>query len=229
MTAPNGEKQINIGRLILVPALITLAVTLLRLAGELLHWSKAWFNPEAGGPLSIVGIVWLGPVFGIYFAVRLGGSGEAPASRWRAVGFAALGAVIVVGSTFLSVVLHIQRSFYGRLIYFWAAFVLAALATFPGWPALFKTMLAYSVAARLPVAIVMFFAFWRNWGTHYDAPPPDVPAGMALLPKYLWLGFVPQLTFWVGFTVVTGMLFGTVGAAIAIRSGRLQPGKTMPA
>ncbi len=214
MTGPNGEKQISMGQLILVPAVITLAVTLLRLAGELLHWSKALFNPEAGGPWSIVGIIWLAPLFGIYFALKLAKTEEAPASWWRAVGIALLGVAIIVGTTYLSVALHIQRSFYGRLIYFWATYVLAALATFPGWPALFKTMLAYSVAARLPVAIVMFFAFRGKWGTHYDAPPPDVPAGMALLPKYLWLGFVPQLTFWVGFTVVVGMLFGSLAAAV---------------
>ena len=32
-------------KLILVPAVITLAVTLLRLLGELLHWSTVLFNP----------------------------------------------------------------------------------------------------------------------------------------------------------------------------------------
>ena len=41
--------DVSIKKLILVPALITLAVTLLRLTGELMHWSKALFNPAAGG------------------------------------------------------------------------------------------------------------------------------------------------------------------------------------
>ncbi len=53
------------GRLILVPAVITLAVTLLRLVGELQQWSSALFNRSAGGGGAIVGIVWLVPVFGI--------------------------------------------------------------------------------------------------------------------------------------------------------------------
>ena len=58
--------DVSIKKLILVPALITLAVTLLRLTGELMHWSKALFNPAAGGGGALVGIAWLVPVFGIY-------------------------------------------------------------------------------------------------------------------------------------------------------------------
>src|SRR2546426_440321 len=45
----------SIKKLILVPALITLAVTLLRLTGELMHWSKALFNPAAGGGGGLAG------------------------------------------------------------------------------------------------------------------------------------------------------------------------------
>ncbi len=47
----------------------------------------------------------------------------------------------------------------------WSAFALAAIVTLPGWPALFKTLLAYGYAARIPVAIVMFFAFRGNWAS----------------------------------------------------------------
>ena len=42
--------RISITRLIIVPSVITLAVTVLRLVGELQHWSTRLFNPEAGGP-----------------------------------------------------------------------------------------------------------------------------------------------------------------------------------
>ncbi len=211
----SGGTRSSVWGLVLVPAVVSLGVTGLRLVGELQHWSKTWFNPEAGGPWSVVGITWLAPVFGIYFALQLPSRGEAFGSARRAVGFALLGVVVMVGGTFFSAPLHINRSFEGRLVYFWAAYVLAGLATFPGWPALFKTQLAYGFAARVPVALVMFFAFRGNWGTHYDAAPSDLPAGMGLWPKYVWLGLIPQLTFWVGFTIVTGMLFGTVVAALA--------------
>ena len=50
--------------LILTPALITLAVTVLRLVGELQNWSPRFFSRQAGGAGAVVGIVWLVPIFG---------------------------------------------------------------------------------------------------------------------------------------------------------------------
>jgi len=77
-------------RLVLVPGIITAAVTLLRLVGELNHWSRTFFNPDPGGGLAIVGIAWLVPIFGVYFAMKQS-SGQV-GSGWRTVGFAALAA-----------------------------------------------------------------------------------------------------------------------------------------
>jgi hypothetical protein len=222
MDEVSPSSRVSILGLVLYPGLVTLAVTLLRLVGELEHGPKLFFNTEVGGPWSIVGITWLGPIFGIYFALKLSARSEIRPSAWRLLGFALLGVTVMVGSTLLAVHLSFNRTFQGRLIYFWLAYVLAALVTFPGWPSLFKTLLAYAYAARLPVAILMFFAFRGNWGTHYDAPPPDLPAGMGLWPKYLWLGFFPQLTFWVGFTIVAGMLFGALAAAFLFRGSTAQ-------
>src|SRR5687768_18611129 len=82
-------------RLVLVPALITLAVTVLRLTGELLNWSPRLFSREAGGAGAIIGIVWLVPVFGVYFALRLARAGEGPSSVGAALGFALAGLVAV--------------------------------------------------------------------------------------------------------------------------------------
>jgi len=205
----------TIRQLVLAPALLTLAVTILRLVGELQHWSRTWFNPEAGGPWSIVGITWLAPVFGIYFALKLARVGECPKSIGRAVGLAILAVAVIFGLGYAGAALHVEGSFRGRLLYFWSIFVIAALLTFPGWPRLFKTMLAYGYLARIPVAVVMFLAFQGDWHTHYDALPHDMPAGWGLWSKYLWLGFFPQLIFWAGFTIVSGMVFGALTAAIA--------------
>src|SRR2546425_5481612 len=75
-------------RLVRVPALITLGVTLLRLIGELQRWSPKLFNREAGGGGALVGISWLVPFFGICFALQLSQPGTAPlqarlAGLWR--------------------------------------------------------------------------------------------------------------------------------------------------
>ena len=55
----------------------------------------------------------------------------------------------------------------------------------------------------------MLFAILGDWGTHYDVAPPDFPS-MNVWAKYLLIGLIPQLTIWIGFTVVVGMIFGAV-------------------
>ena len=63
------------------------------------------------------------------------------------------------------------------------------------------------------MVLVMFFAMWGNWGTHYDyvGMPPQFQ--MSLWPKFFWLAFFPQLIFWVGFTIVMGSLTGSFADA----------------
>src|SRR5512134_1525146 len=89
------QNETPIGRLILVPALVTLAVTVLRLAGELTNGSPTFFSRAVGGGAAVVGIIWLVPVFGILFARRLAREGSlAPVGR--SAGFAALGLLVFV-------------------------------------------------------------------------------------------------------------------------------------
>jgi hypothetical protein len=202
----------SIGKLILVPSAITLGITVLRLAGELQHWPETFFNRTMGG--SLVAIIWLAPVFGIYFALRLCEAGRPPKSYLRGIGYAVLGAAILIVSLYAGDALNIRQSFFVRLIYAWVFFAVSAFVTLRGWPELFKVMLAYGYAARIPVAVIMFFAMRGDWGTHYDAVPPDAPT-LGLIAKYLWLGFVPQLVLWVAFTILAGMLLGTVVTGIA--------------
>ncbi len=210
-SAPNSHSSLT--RMILVPGLITLAVTLLRLVGELEHWSKAFFNPEAGGPWSIVGITWLPLVFGIYFAVKLVRLGEGPPAWWKAILIAVLGWVLIFASQPIGRRYIFPHGFKAILIFFWAMWGLAGLVQLWGWPGLFKVLLAYGYAARVPVVIVMFLAFRGHWGTHYDAYPPGWQSA-GLWSDFLWLGFVPQMVFWVGFTVAAGALFGSIVGAI---------------
>lgn len=213
MADTRADKHPSIVRLILVPALITLAVTMLRLAGELAHLKKLFFNSEAGGQGALIGITWLAPIFGIYFAVKLVRSGGGPASIWRAVGVAVAGSALIVASSAWGGRIVAGYGFKVVLIFFWIVWLIAGLLQFLGWPRLFKVLLGYAFAARVPVALVMFFAFWGRWGTHYDALPPGW-SSQGLWSDFLWLGFFPQLTLWLGYTITAGALFGSITAGV---------------
>jgi len=205
------------GRLILVPAVITLAVTLLRLIGELQQWSSSLFNREAGGGGAIVGIVWLVPIFGIYFALRLAREGAGPGKLLRAVGLVLLALVLmpVIGTA--AGAAGLDPTGIPMLVLFAVVSVVSVIVALRAWPELGRVLIAYGLAARIPVAIVMLIAILGNWGTHYDVPPtPDFPE-MAALAKWFWIGLVPQLTIWIAFTVIVGMLFGLIAVAIVHR------------
>jgi hypothetical protein len=203
--------------LILVPAVITLAITLLRLFGELQQWSPRLFSRQAGGAGAVVGIVWLVPIFGVYFAWKLAKAGFAPGAG-RVIGHGALAfglmvLTIVVGHMAIAN----QRAQFGVYL---VASVVAAWIAYRGWPALGRTLLLYGLAARIPVALVMLVAIFASWGTHYDVPPPNFPQ-MAPLPKWFMIGFVPQMFLWIPFTIYLGTLFG--GLALLAAGRRREP------
>lgn len=71
------QNRPNYGKLILIPALITLAITLLRLGGEFMDLPSWLASKKAMGPGALIGISWLPPIFGIYFSLKLiGASGK---------------------------------------------------------------------------------------------------------------------------------------------------------
>jgi hypothetical protein len=191
--------------LVTVPALVTLAVTLLRLAGELLGWSPTFFSRQAGGAGAVVGIIWLVPIFGGYFAWKLAQGGAAPRGL-PVIGHALLAFVVVAGSAALAgAVLKLQQG--AQFVVVFLACCVAAGVAYRGWPALGRTLLAYGLAARVPVILVMLVAIFGNWGTHYDVPPPNFPE-MAPLAKWFYIGVLPQLFLWVPITIFLGALFG---------------------
>ncbi len=214
-----GSGKKSIVQLILVPSLITLGITILRLEGELHHWGSPWFNSSAGGGGAIIGISWLPIIFGPYFALKLAGSGEGTSSYGKAVGMTIGGLMVMVLGGFVlfksgnSAVLGIL----GFVLTLVAAFV-----TRLGWRSLGRALIAYAFAARIPVLIVMFFAMRGGWGTHYDA----VEARFAAAPlwtKFFYEAFLPQMMLWIGYTAVVGSLFGEIVAAIVGRKGVVQP------
>lgn len=71
---------VDIKKLITVPAIITLVVTLLRLFAELGNLPAWLASKEAGGGGAVIGITWLAPIFAVYFAIKLAG---APGRLWK--------------------------------------------------------------------------------------------------------------------------------------------------
>jgi len=220
----------RIGKLILVPAVITLGVTLLRLVGELQGWSPLLFN-RGDKPFSpsLVGIAWLVPVFGAWFGWKLTRAGSGPRSLARAFGLALAALAVLPLSAFLApraglVTEHMWRpnvplaESLTILSVFVVAFFVGIAIGILAWPALGRSLLAYGLAARVPIALLMLAAMLGSWGTHYDAHP-SYPPQMSTLGWWVALGLAPQLSFWMWYTVVFGALFGIVAAAIARRRG----------
>ncbi len=209
-------------RAALPPAVIALAVTLLRLAGELRGWSETWFSRATGGlvPASavswIVGITWLAVPFGAWLAWRLARSGVAMPRPRRALLVTTLAIVVLYGGGRLVSVLRI--GFPAFLLAIWGVAVLAAIVAWQAWPALGRALLAYGVLSRAVVAVVMFLAMRGQWGTHYDYADSPGVREMSFGTAYVLLAFIPQLVFWVAYTIVLGLLAGAVVVAVTGRS-----------
>lgn len=214
------ETRPSILRLAAVPAVVSLAVTLLRLVGEVRRWPEAWFSPATGGIIPsgttwIIGITWLALPFGAWFAWRLVQAGDGPASAAHALGHAVFGVVLVLGGSRL--VWRLPIGFPKILVAIWLVMMAAAALQWPTWPQLARVLLAYGLLARVPVAIIMFLAMRGRWGTHYDyvGTPPQFQ--LPFWSGFFWLAFFPQLLFWVGFTVLSGSLAGSLVALGARR------------
>lgn len=214
--------DVTLKKLIIIPAAITLAVTLLRLAGELLHWSPSFFSREAGGAGAVVGIVWLVPIFGVRFALTLSKAGQRPPGTASALGYSILGFAMLPVVGFLATKLGLSAQSFATFALYVVVSVLGGIVAFRGWPALGRALFAYGLAARVPVAIVMLFAILGNWGTHYDIAPPGFPE-MSAISKWLLIGVLPQLTFWMWFTIAAGGIFGAIAVALAGRTRRPVP------
>jgi hypothetical protein len=211
-------------RMIAGPVVISVAFTALRLTGELLGWSGDWFSKATGGIVPsgwtwLVGITWLPVLFGPWFARALQRAGEEAPPGLKVLGLALAGAALaLVGLRTLVPV--VSQHFPHFLIVVWAVAAAAAALQVLGWPALFRVLLAYGLASRLVVVLVMFLAMWGDWGTHYDYVGMPAQFQMPLVPRFLWLAFFPQLVFWTAFTV----LLGSLSAGVYLVVSRLAVG-----
>jgi len=180
----SGARALSTARLLLVPALITLALTQLRLTGDLLRISRL-------GPY---GIAWLVPIFGAYFAICLAKSEETAPVPARL-----LKSSILPLALFGAGLLLFHPTSGGMAVVSLIAIVLIRRT----WPRLGTLLLGYALAARLPVIITMLGATLNGWETVYAVSPYRVMAGL-----------LPQLTVWIGFTVVVGSLAGSIALAV---------------
>ncbi len=226
MNGTTSGSSVSIGKLIVIPAIITLAITIVRLVGELQHWPAPWFSNAAGGGGAIVGISWLPFIFGPYFAWKLAAAGDGPASLGKAIGMSAVGLVVfILGGICFGVGLTkhiIPLVLLGFVLALASAFVPRA-----GWRSFGNALVAYAFAARIPVLVVMFIAMSANggkgWGTHYDVAGEGFVV-TSFAQKFIDLAVLPQMSLWIGWTAVIGGLLGSIVVAI------FHPGKhTAPA
>jgi hypothetical protein len=204
--------------LVLWPALATLAVTLVRLLGERRGWSADYFSTLPGGGLAYVGITWLVPFVGAYFGWELARARLALPELGGLVGWnlAALAVGLGIGSGLEKAVNPSPT----RTLVLWALVsLLVSAMSLSTWPALGKLLLAYAVAARAPVLLVMALAIRGRWGTHYDAVPPGFPL-LGGLGRWLWTGLLPQSTVWVALTLAVGAASSAAGVWLAARQLR---------
>src|SRR2546427_732284 len=145
MAETNSGTRPSMKSLILFPAIITLAVTLLRLVGELEHWSPVLFNRNAGGGAALVGIAWLPIIFGTYFALKLSSSGEGPASAGKSIGFVVVAIAVFVLGGFLAFAPQVK--FPGKMLLGIVLIAASAVVSLSGWSALGEGLLAYAFTA----------------------------------------------------------------------------------
>lgn len=198
---------VTVKDLILIPVVITFLVSLIRLVGELARGPEWLFGRAAGGGGALVGIAWLVPIFGVYFAVKQVRRGAGPSSLSRAFFWFPLSLLVMVGGAVLAPRLGLEATSVPALLFFAVLSLVAVAVASRGWSFLFKPLLAYAIGARIPVVVIMLVSMIGDWGTHYDAPPPGFPE-MGVLSKWILIGVIPQLTIWIAFTVGVGGLFG---------------------
>lgn len=224
-----SDKPVGVWSLVLVPAAITLVVSIVRLVGELQGWSEMLFNSSAPGAkeqqAGLVGIGWLIPVFGCWFGWKLRRATGGPEHAGKAALRFAIGGAVMVGGFFAlsasGLVVMPTPEAPGQpsgLGYSLALVALAAIVMVTAWPRLATALVVYGVLARIPVIVITYIALQQGWQTHHTKLPPgnELPDGTS---PFLFLA-LPQMTFWIVTTLLGGGLFGCLGAALARRGGK---------
>ena len=211
--------------IVVVPAILTLIVCIVRLVGELQNWNPDLFGTEAGGTTAeekptLFGIAMLVPIFGLWFGLRLRRQTGQPTSLARAWLVPLVGIGIVVGAAYALVMADMiviptkeQPGEPAGLEYLLGLAGVVVLAMFLAWPRLATTLLLYGLLARIPVVVITVIAInaGDEWNTHYT----KLAAGFVVAEDEKLLALLtPQLTMWIAFTIFVGGLFGALGATL---------------
>jgi hypothetical protein len=219
------KKSPNLLTLVLVPAILTLVVTVVRLVGELNGWNPLLFGTAtAGGGMAIVGIGWLIPIFGLWFGIRLQRSGNGARAPGRSLVICLIAIAAVIGGFFLCWQLDLiwmpdaQNPGEPRgMQWFLGLMGLGVVIAFAAWARVAWLLLVYALLARIPVLAVTWFAIRCGWETHYTKLPPGLP--MPAEGELFSILAMPQITLWPTTTILFGTLMAGLGARLCGRGG----------
>lgn len=221
------SKDPGIVSIILIPAIVTLVVTVLRLVGELQGWNDQVFSNVAPGgeqKPGFMGIAYLVPIFGFWFGFKLRRTTGQPPHIGKAALRFFIGAVVLIGGFAACIGLELitlpDKDSPGQptgLVYSLIFIGVTAIILLSAWPKLAITLLLYGLLARIPVLIITYLAIDNGWDTHHV----KLPVGTVLLDESERLAYLamPQMTFWLIFTMLFGGLFGCLGAKLGSKRG----------
>jgi len=103
-----------------------------------------------------------------------------------------------------------------------AVFLRSARDEGKGFRTVLRALIAYALASRGAVALLIVIASTGRLGSHYDLSRVTDVWFWGSLHQFepgsgrqmLYLGVLPQLTFWVAYTVVTGLMGAALAAAV---------------
>jgi len=103
-----------------------------------------------------------------------------------------------------------------------AVFLRSARDEGKGFRTVLRALIAYALASRGAVALLIVIASTGRLGSHYDLSQVTDVWFWGRLHQFepgsgrqmLYLGVLPQLTFWVAYTVVTGLMGAALAAAV---------------